>query len=127
MQELLTLVGVQVLNIVGKTIGTTNDMPIVKPESFKALNLLPFQINPHYYNQRIKDFNGETRDQRLEEFTKMNPGIPIFCLPEGTGLQLVEGELKFIGNTSGVLFYKEKESSFTRKEINSRTSLSYFL
>lgn len=114
-------------NIVGKTIGTTNDMPIIKPKSFDALNLFPFQINPHYHKQQIKDFNGETRDQRLEEFLKINPGIPIVCLPEGTGLQLLEGKLKFVGNTSGVLFYKGNASSITRKEINSKTPLSYLL
>ncbi|MEO6837333.1 MAG: dipeptidase PepE, partial [Ginsengibacter sp.] len=114
-------------NIVGKTIGTTNDMPIIKPKSFNSLNLFPFQINPHYYSKKIKGFNGETRDQRLEEFIKINPGIPIVCLPEGTGLQLLEGKLKFIGNTSGVLLYQENPSEFKRKEINSKTHLSYLV
>ena len=114
-------------NIAGKTIGTTNDMPIINPKSFNALNLFPFQINPHYYSKKIKGFNGETRDQRLEEFIKLNPGMPIVCLPEGTGLQLIEGKLKFVGNTLGVLLYRENPSSFTRKEINSKTPLSHLL
>ena len=114
-------------NITGATIGTTNDMPIIEPKSFNALKFFPFQINPHYYNQPIKGFNGETRDQRLKEFLKINPKIPIVCLPEGTALQLEEQKLKFIGKNQGVLFYVNDLNSLIRREINSRTPLSYLL
>jgi len=115
-------------NILGPTIGTTNDMPIIEPKSFNALGLFPFQINPHYFNKKIEGFNGETRNERLEEFLHMNVGIPIVGLPEGTGLQLENDVLKYFGKNNGVLFhYESEESNFIKKEIKEGENLSFLL
>lgn len=114
-------------NITCPTIGTSNDMPIIAPKSFNALGFFPFQVNPHYYNTRIEGFNGETRDQRLIEFTVMNPGIPIVCLPEGAALRLHNGELTLIGNNEAVLFFFDDAVEASRKTISPNSDLSFLL
>jgi len=60
-------------NVACPTIRTTNDMPVVEPDSFRAFNLIPFQINPHYLDANPAGHAGETREQCL--FVKMKKSI----------------------------------------------------
>jgi len=77
-------------NVACPSLRTTNDMPIVEPESFNTLNVIPFQINPHYLDAHPTDHGGETREQRIMEFLAVNPLVKIAGLRERSAL-LVEG------------------------------------
>jgi dipeptidase E len=71
-------------NLACPSIRTTNDMPVVDPGGFAALDLVPFQINAHYTERSLRGHGGETRDQRIAEFLAMNPGVPVLGLREGS-------------------------------------------
>lgn len=84
-------------NVAGPTLCTTNDMPIVQPASFDCINLVPFQINPHYTDYFDPKHGGETRDDRLKEYIMVNPHATVAAIREATALSLEEGCLKLVG------------------------------
>jgi len=77
-------------NVACPTLMTTNDMPIIQPENFRCLDLIHFQINPHYLDANPEGHGGETRQQRIEEFLIVNRAMKVAGLREA-GLLLVEG------------------------------------
>lgn len=114
-------------NIAGLTIGTTNDMPIIQPESFSSLGFLPFQINPHYLNENREGFHGETRDQRLTEYVRLNPGVTVVALPEGSALELNQNRLLYLGGVPAIRFLGDAQGKAERTEINPGSDLSHLI
>lgn len=97
-------------NITGLSIGTSNDMPIVYPPSFEALQLLPFNINPHYLDPDPNSkHQGETRATRIGEFHHYN-AQKVIGLREGSWLKLEQAKLILKGKLSARLFSKEEEA-----------------
>jgi dipeptidase E len=84
-------------NVACPTIRTTNDMPVVEPDSFGAFNLIPFQINPHYLDANPAGHAGETREQRIMEFIEVNPDLYVAGLREGTMLRIGNEKIDLIG------------------------------
>lgn len=89
-------------NITSPTICTTNDMPVIQPLSFNALNLIPFQINPHYTENVIPNHGGETRDARLFEYLEINRNSKVIGLREGSLIQCVNGEAMLLGKSAKI-------------------------
>lgn len=115
-------------NILAPSIATTNDMPVIEPKSFKALGVFPFQINPHYFNQNIEGFNGESRDDRLVEFVKLNPNTCVVGLPEGSYLKMANNDLKYFGEGDGVIFTSDSNhEGFLKKQITPGEDISFLL
>ena len=96
-------------NMACPSIRTTNDMPIVEPASFQALNLVPFQINPHYLDANPEGHAGETREMRIEEFIEANPGMFVVGLREGTMFLVEETSIKLLGPRPARIFRKDQD------------------
>lgn len=96
-------------NVACPTIMTTNDMPIVQPRTMNALNLVPFQINPHYLDAHPSDHGGETREMRIQEFVIANPTTYVAGLREGCRF-VVEGDrMELRGSKPVRLFHHGEE------------------
>jgi len=110
-------------NITCPTIRTTNDMPILEPDSFSAFNLIPFQINPHYTDKNPPGHAGETREDRIMEYLAANKSDTVLGLREGC-MFLVEGRsMKLIGERPVRLFRYEE----TPAELEKQHDFSPFL
>lgn len=84
-------------NVAGRTIGTTNDMPVVHVKTFDALQLVPFNINPHYQDPDPNAMHmGETRETRINEFHNHNPQ-PVVGLREGSMLRITGNKIALQG------------------------------
>lgn len=110
-------------NLACPSLRTTNDMPIIEPTSFDTLNLVPFQINPHYTDVNPENHGGETRDMRINEFIIQNPEMYVVGLRESTILQYVAGQLTLIGNRKARIF-KFGEAPY---ELSSKDDFNFLI
>jgi len=110
-------------NVACPTLRTTNDMPIVDPLGFDTLNLIPFQINPHYLDANPVGHAGETREQRIEEFIEINPIVYVVGLREGSMLKIEHGNISLIGDKSLRIFKKGE----LPHELSMNDDLSFLL
>lgn len=84
-------------------------MPIVEPRSFRCLDLVPFQINPHYLDAHPDGHMGETREERIEEFLAVEPNRYVAGLREGSTLRVEGDGIRLLGEKPMRIFRHGEE------------------
>jgi dipeptidase E len=96
-------------NVAGPTIKTTKDMPIVQPPSFDALDLVPFQISPHFLDPDPNSTHmGETQEERILQFLEEND-TPVAGLREGAMVRAENGAHVLKGSSGARIFRRGHE------------------
>lgn len=110
-------------NVACPTLRTTNDMPIIDPKGFDTINLVPFQINPHYLDVSPSNHGGETREDRIIEFITENKDTYVVGLRESTILHYENRKLQLIGNRSARIFKFGEDT----RELTSKDDFDFLL
>jgi dipeptidase E len=108
-------------NITGVSMKTTNDMPIVYPPSFDTLQLINFNLNPHYLDPDPNSTHmGETRETRIKEFHQFNK-TPVLGLREGSWVEVQGKKIILRGTLSARLLLKDT----LPKELPTNSDVSF--
>ena len=96
-------------NVAGPNILTTNDWNVVALDRFDALELVPFNINPHYKEtDPVLAASSETREDRIREYHVVN-GNAVVGLEEGAWLVSADGITRSHGTARVRVFRKGAE------------------
>ena len=97
----------------GVSMISTNDMcPIMTPADPKALNLVPFLINPHFVAGPLVDGHmGETREERIRQVLVWNKNLEVVALTEGNWIEVIDESYILRGTGEGIIFRKDGDTT----------------
>ena len=104
-------------------IGLSGSSPRASAAGLRALDLVPFQINPHYTDAHPAGHHGETREQRLAEFIKLNRDVYVVGLREGSMLRIEGSKIRLRGDRTARVFFSGQEA----REYAPEDSLEFLL
>ncbi|VEN38045.1 unnamed protein product [Callosobruchus maculatus] len=111
-------------NVATRSIHTTNDMPIVWPPTLSALNLVPFNINPHFVDSpKDSTHMGETREDRILEYHEEPDSSTVLGLREGATLYVKDNQAIIKGICGARLYIRNEKP----KDIKVGSDVSYLL
>lgn len=98
-------------------------MPIVEPQSFRAVGAVKFQINPHYLDANPEGHAERRASSASSNTSRPNPRRWVAGLREGCMLRHAEGKLELIGKRPMRMFRKGMEPF----EVQPGSDLSFLL
>ena len=103
--------------VANPSLHTSRSIPIVNLASYKALNLIPFYINVHYY---------DALGTRLNQYLLQNPKGKILAISEGCVVHISgdEGELSGFGSAELI---ENMNGVFLRQPVATGTNISALL
>ena len=101
-------------NVAGPSILTTNDWNVVGLETFDALGLAPFNVNPHFVEVDPAMAPGsETREERIREFHTVWPQS-VLGIEEGALVRVEDGVAAILGSGRVKIFERGREARWVR-------------
>lgn len=67
------------------------------------MNLVPFNLNPHYVDANVSHIGAETRDDRIREFTTLNDK-PVLALRDNSLVMIDGDKATLLGTDDARLF-----------------------
>ena len=98
-------------------------MPVAWPQTLDGLNLVPFQINPHYTDDLPQGFSGESREKRIEEYLVLHENRYVVGLRENTMLEVSGLSVRLRGEIPAKVFRQGSSPA----EYTSEDSLDFLL